>query len=547
MIDEVTAGPARRALRRRERRRPRPRALRRARGDDGAAHAARQADAVRRPRARARRRSRRVLAECVERAGRARGARHRRRRAWASRACATSSSRRARGSATSRLAVLDRPRRSAERGLAVRRCSPGAARRAAGILDGEPLEVRQDKLRARVAPASSPSADAHARRRVPRRAGRRAVPRRATARALRAARAGPAAHGRPDARARGRTSSRAECAAQPGAARARGPALGRPRRRVQFVDAALRDRSRPAAAGARARAPRGARAVPRLWAERGVQEIRLARADAQGERAARARRCSATASTPSDDRARSSSSADGNAFYLEELIRAVAEGKGDALPETVLAMVQARLEALDAEARRRAARGERVRRGVLAGRRGRAARRRDAGGARSRELARRARRARAAGARGRAAGSPARTSSRSATRSCARRAYAMLTEADRILGHRLAGAWLEQQGESDPMVLAEHFERGGEPARAGSFRTLISRPRSGRCERAIRSRHRAGPAGARAGPAGRRAGRTLLARLSEVHVWRGEWEAAARCGEQAMRLASAGLRIWARG
>src|SRR5205814_10667856 len=41
----------------------------------------------------------------------------------------------------------------------------------------------------------------------------------------------------------------------------------------------------------------------------------------------------------------------GNAFYLEELIRAVAEGQTE-LPETVLAMVQARLDALEPEARR---------------------------------------------------------------------------------------------------------------------------------------------------------------------------------------------------
>jgi predicted ATPase len=41
----------------------------------------------------------------------------------------------------------------------------------------------------------------------------------------------------------------------------------------------------------------------------------------------------------------------GNAFYLEELIRAVAEGKGSALPETVLTMAQARLDHLDVEER----------------------------------------------------------------------------------------------------------------------------------------------------------------------------------------------------
>src|SRR5262249_43303290 len=44
--------------------------------------------------------------------------------------------------------------------------------------------------------------------------------------------------------------------------------------------------------------------------------------------------------------------AGGNAFFLEELVRAVAEGRGEELPETVLAMVQARLEGLHAEARR---------------------------------------------------------------------------------------------------------------------------------------------------------------------------------------------------
>src|SRR6202012_2306526 len=44
--------------------------------------------------------------------------------------------------------------------------------------------------------------------------------------------------------------------------------------------------------------------------------------------------------------------ADGHPFFLEELIRAVAEGRGEALPETVLATVEARLEGLEVEARR---------------------------------------------------------------------------------------------------------------------------------------------------------------------------------------------------
>ena len=40
----------------------------------------------------------------------------------------------------------------------------------------------------------------------------------------------------------------------------------------------------------------------------------------------------------------------GNALYLEELIRAVAAGAKDSLPGTIMAMVQARLDALDPEA-----------------------------------------------------------------------------------------------------------------------------------------------------------------------------------------------------
>jgi tetratricopeptide (TPR) repeat protein len=40
-------------------------------------------------------------------------------------------------------------------------------------------------------------------------------------------------------------------------------------------------------------------------------------------------------------------------------------------------------------------------------------------------------------------------------------AYAMLTEADRVLAHRLAGEWLAERGESDAALLARHFEIGG--------------------------------------------------------------------------------------
>lgn len=47
-------------------------------------------------------------------------------------------------------------------------------------------------------------------------------------------------------------------------------------------------------------------------------------------------------------------------------------------------------------------------------------------------------------------------------------AYAMLTETDRTRGHRHAGKWLESKPttEADAVMLAEHFERGGDPRRS---------------------------------------------------------------------------------
>ena len=44
--------------------------------------------------------------------------------------------------------------------------------------------------------------------------------------------------------------------------------------------------------------------------------------------------------------------ADGNAFYVEELIRAMAAGRANGLPDSVLAMVQARLDAEGPEGKR---------------------------------------------------------------------------------------------------------------------------------------------------------------------------------------------------
>jgi tetratricopeptide (TPR) repeat protein len=48
-------------------------------------------------------------------------------------------------------------------------------------------------------------------------------------------------------------------------------------------------------------------------------------------------------------------------------------------------------------------------------------------------------------------------------------AHGMLTAEDRRAGHRLAGEWLAGQPLPEPLVVADHFERAGEPARAAPW------------------------------------------------------------------------------
>ncbi|HVK87389.1 MAG TPA: protein kinase, partial [Kofleriaceae bacterium] len=119
---------------------------------------------------------------------------------------------------------------------------------------------------------------------------------------------------------------------------------------VKLVEAALRALpDRPLFVLALAR-PEVHELFPRLWHERGVQELRLDELTRRGsERLVR----QVLGERASDALvARIVEQSGGNAFYLEELIRAVAEGKGDAMPETVLAVVQGRLERLEVDARR---------------------------------------------------------------------------------------------------------------------------------------------------------------------------------------------------
>jgi tetratricopeptide (TPR) repeat protein len=240
---------------------------------------------------------------------------------------------------------------------------------------------------------------------------------------------------------------------------------------VKLVDAALaRLHDRPLFVVALAR-PEVHDLFPKLWVERGAQEIRLGELTRRA--AERLVRHALGDAAPAETVARVVGRAAGNAFYLEELIRAVAEGRGGELPETVLAMAQARLDALGAEDRGllRAASvfGETFWEGgvaALLGASGPASRLRERLDALAdREVLVRRDESRFAGER--------ELSFRHALLRDS--AYAMLSGDDRALGHRLAGAWLEARGEGDALVLAEHFERGGEGGRAAAHYARAAR------------------------------------------------------------------------
>jgi tetratricopeptide (TPR) repeat protein len=233
---------------------------------------------------------------------------------------------------------------------------------------------------------------------------------------------------------------------------------------VERIDAALDQlQDRPLMVLALAR-PEVTTVHPGLWEERGVQEIRLRelapRAAGELVRAVLGSELDDGTVATLVDRAA------GNAFFLEELIRSAAElgtraADMQQLPETVLAMLEARLVALGDRARRV------LRAGSVFG---------DVfwtGGARAllggaeaesldetlEELVRREVVSRKSGSR--YAGDDELAFRHALVREAA---YGTLTEADRRLGHKLAAAWLSARGETDPQLLAEHLERGAHDA-----------------------------------------------------------------------------------
>lgn len=222
---------------------------------------------------------------------------------------------------------------------------------------------------------------------------------------------------------------------------------------------------------------------------------------------------------------------EGNALFLEELVRAVAVGD-DAVPETVLAMVSARLDRLDPPSRRV------LRAASVFGREfdGDGARALLGGSDRTTQVEDRLRQLVDAEV-------IVRRGDGFAFRHALLRdaSYALLTEGDRRLGHRLAGEWLVARGEVDAATLAEHFERGDRPELASPWcrRAAERSLDGGALIEALTWAERAQKTGASDVELGRV--RRVEARARSL---RDENAEAARCGEEALSLLPVGSALW---
>ncbi len=422
-----------------------------------------------------------------------------------------------------------------------------ALRRAAGIIDDEPPSVRFRKLRARVLRHVPADQAEHVTEFLAELLGA-AQPIEGTVQ-LRAARQDPLLMGDQMLRAC-QTFLAAECDAHP-VVLVLEDLQWSDRATVQFVDAIARLLAeRPLFVLALAR-PEVDAVFPRLWADRGVERVHLRElAKSASEKLVR----EALGNVDDATVARVVERAAGNAFYLEELIRSVAEGHGDRLPESVVAMVQARIEALELEARHvlRAASifGQVFWRSGVTGLL-------DGGSTQVGdwldELVRRE--VVTARAHSRFGGEAEFTFRHAIVREAA---YAMLTERDRVIGHRLAGEWLEARAKSqgsvdvEAVALAEHFVRGGLPGRSivwyrqAAEQALEGNDLAGaieRAERAVACVHAIAETSG-GSPETRELVGALRQLQAGAHVWRGEYALAVERGNEALAALSPSSAPW---
>jgi tetratricopeptide (TPR) repeat protein len=406
-----------------------------------------------------------------------------------------------------------------------------ALRRAAGILDGESIAVRRQKIRARVARHVGGADLARVSEFLGEACGVPFPDEESVQ--LRAARQDPMRMGDQMYRAFEDLLA-AECAARPLLVVLEDLHWG-DLPSVTWFDSALRNlHDRPLMILALAR-PEVHDLFPQLWAARNVQQIPLGeltkKASEKLVRLVLGEKVRAEVVSEIVDRA------GGNAFYLEELIRAVAEGRGDRLPATPLAMVQARLDRLEPDARRvlRAASifGQVFWAGGVAALLG------DEAVKPYEWLAELEKREvivpRAAE---KFPGEKEYAFRNAPVRDAA---YASFTDEDRALGHQLAAAFLEAAGEADAVVLAEHLEQGGEPERAVThYLRAAAQALEGNDFSAALARVERGIA---CGASGETKG-ALASIRAEAHKWLGNNVEAEASGAEALALLSPGSVRW---
>lgn len=277
---------------------------------------------------------------------------------------------------------------------------------------------------------------------------------------------------------------------------------------------------------------------PGLWSKRDAEYLNLARLPQRaGERLVRAVLANnAEGATIS----RLVAQAEGNAFFLEELIRAAAEGNFEA-PETVLAMIQARLSRLPAESRRI------LRAASVFGRRfwvNGVAKLLDVGGRierlreRIEELAEAEFIQRSALCR--FAGQEQYAFHHALVRDAT---YSTLTDQDRELGHRLAGQWLEECGETDAAVLAEHFEKGKDLAHATAW--YVRATQQALESDSIDDVHERAERGVLCGATNAALGELRLAQV-EALIWQGSLDSALSKAIEAVPLFESHSDLWYR-
>jgi hypothetical protein len=280
-------------------------------------------------------------------------------------------------------------------------------------------------------------------------------------------------------------------------------------------------------------------AFPRLWHGHKVQEIMLRGLSRKA--CERLIREVLGNDVPPSMLERSVAQSAGNALFLEELIRSIAEGKADDQPETVVAMLQARIGRLPVGPRRalRAASvfGQTFWRGGVAAVLGLPGTSGEVvdwlSALLEAELIQPSLRSRL----------PAEKEYGFRHALVRDAVYGLLTASDLATGHRLAGEFLEAAGEHDAAIVAEHVERGGDPKKAAEFYLRAAEEALSRGDYAGAQRH--GARGESCAPEGE-----VLGRLKSVACFAGfcinSYEGTAEAALTAMTLLRAGSLSWCR-